>query len=105
MLVSRDSAQDSCPPGLKHDYVSMDKDHADLPKFIDPRDSDYQLLKGHIEDMWRDAVVNVQSRFGSEGTQCWYTSFPRAAQTSDDVMIDFLCRPASQPLCEQPLGL
>ena len=73
MLVTRDSAQDSCPPGLKHDHVSIDKDHADLPKFS-PHDSDYQLLKGHMEDMWRDAVVNIQLRFGSEGTETWYTS-------------------------------
>lgn len=74
VLVPRDSAQDSCPPGLKHDYVSMNQNHADLPKFSEPRDSDYQLLKGHIDDMWRDAVVNVQLRFGTEGMQQWCTS-------------------------------
>lgn len=65
MLVPRDSAQDSGPPGVENYYVAIDQNHADLPKFSDRHDSNYRLLRGYMEDMWRDAEVSIQLRFGT----------------------------------------
>lgn len=71
VLVTRDSALDSCPPGLKHSHMSMNQNHVDLPKFRSPHDSDYQLLIMYLNEFWREAVYDVQMRFGSEGMSLW----------------------------------
>lgn len=42
VLVTRDSALGSCPPGLKHSHMSINQNHVDLPKFRSPHDNDYQ---------------------------------------------------------------
>ncbi|KAH7317172.1 hypothetical protein B0I35DRAFT_268011 [Stachybotrys elegans] len=69
VLVPRDSAQGSCPPELNHNHSSlaMNQNHSDLPKFRGPHDSDYRLLARYLHNLWKNAVVDVQSRFGPEG--------------------------------------
>ena len=67
VLVTRDSAMDSCPPGLNHDCIPMNQNHADLPKFEGPHDYNYQLLSKFLTDFWKEAAGNVQLRFCTEG--------------------------------------
>ncbi|KXJ86483.1 hypothetical protein Micbo1qcDRAFT_219001 [Microdochium bolleyi] len=52
-----------------HSHMPMNQNHADLPKFRSTHDSDYQLLIMYLNEFWREAVHDVEMRFGVEGMQ------------------------------------
>lgn len=66
VLVTRESATDTCPPGLNHHCIHVNQNHADLPKFEGPHDCEYQLLSVYLNRLWKEADRCIQWRLGTE---------------------------------------
>ncbi|OCK74812.1 hypothetical protein K432DRAFT_309928 [Lepidopterella palustris CBS 459.81] len=86
ILVPRDSAVDSCPPGPRHDELGFNQNHSDLPKFSSPHEHDYRSVDYFLDDFRRDAVRVIQARFGNEGM---YSS-PFNSFLSYEIYIEFM---------------
>ncbi|KAL4883004.1 hypothetical protein BJY04DRAFT_216722 [Aspergillus karnatakaensis] len=67
ILVSRESAQGSYPTTIKHDKEGFNQNHSDLPKFCGPFDKNYWTIQVYLDDIRRQAVSTVQTRFPSLG--------------------------------------